>query len=277
MNDLQITKASGERVAFDAEKLISSLQRAGATPGHAAAIGQTIEQQLYDGISSREIYRLAHRLLRKKARHTAARYSLKQALLAFGPSGFPFEQFIARLLKAEGYYVQTGLLRQGRCIDHEIDVLAESDGRVIVGECKFHNRQNRVNDVKIPLYINARFHDLKAGFLNSPEWKDRTIEGWVFTNTRFTDDALQYGQCAKMRLVSWSTPGEYGLRDWVDRTGLHPVTCLTSLTRREKDALLEKQVVLVRELLKAPVALTNIGVKQYRIKKVLEEAGQLCG
>ncbi len=276
MNNIQITKASGESADFEPAKLEQSLRRAGAGQHQAETITRAIEAQLREGMTTGEIYRLAKRMLRKEARHTAARYSLKRALLDFGPSGFPFEQYIARLLKADGYSVENGLLRQGHCIMHEIDVLAQMDGRVLVGECKFHNRQNLVCDVKVPLYIHSRFRDLKAGFLSAPTWSNHNIESWIFTNTRFTDDASQYGQCAGMHLVSWNWPPNGSLRDWVDRSGLHPVTCLTTLTRREKDLLLEKKVVLVRELPANRQLLKTMRVAAGRIPRILDEAEQLC-
>ena len=273
---MHITKASGEKAEFDPQKLLRSLRRAGAGRDRADSIVRTVTRELREGMTTREIYQLAHRMLRKEGHSAAARYSLKQALLALGPSGFPFELFIARLLEADGYRVQTGLIRDGRCVAHEIDVLATDDSRVLLGECKYHHRQSLISDVKIPLYIHSRFRDLEAGFFSTPEWKDRNIEGWIFTNTRFTDDALQYGRCAGMHLISWDTPFDYSLRDWVDRTGLHPLTCLTTLTRREKEQLLENKIVLTKDLLADSRALEDLRLTPMRMKFALKEAEQLC-
>lgn len=275
-NGIYITKATGETVEFDPKKLLRSLHRAGAGRDRADAIARAVKQQLREGMTTREIYQLAHRMLRKEGKLAAARYSLKQALLGLGPSGFPFEQFIARLLEAEGYSVQTGLLRNGHCVAHEIDVLATDDSRVLIGECKYHHRQSLISDIKVPLYIHSRFRDLEAGFFNTPEWKGKSIEGWIFTNTRFTDDALQYGRCAGLHLISWDTPFDYSLRDWVDRTGLHPLTCLTTLSRREKEQLLENKVVLTKDLLENPAVLEPLRLAQARMRGVLDEAEQLC-
>lgn len=275
-NGTYIIKASGEKAEFDSQKLLRSLRRAGAGRERADAIARAVAREIRDGMSTKEIYQMAHRMLRKDRHSAAARYSLKQALLALGPSGFPFEQFIAKLLEADGYTVETGLLRDGRCVTHEMDILARDNGRVLFGECKYHQRQSLISDVKVPLYIHSRFRDLQAGFFNAPEWKDLTIEGWIFTNTRFTDDALKYGRCAGMHLISWDTPFDYGLRDWVDRTGLHPLSCLTTLTRREKEMLLENKIVLTRELLANPAILDILRLAPTRKRGVLEEAEQLC-
>ncbi|MCC6462622.1 MAG: restriction endonuclease [Saprospiraceae bacterium] len=273
---IQITKASGEKAPFNPEKLRRSLHRAGAGKDRSEAIVRAVAVQLREGMTTREIYRLAHRMLRKETRPVAARYSLKQALLGLGPSGYPFERFVGKLLEADGYKVQTGLLREGHCVPHEIDVLAELDGKVIVAECKFHNRQHLVSDVKIPLYIHSRFRDLQAGFLSGPEWQNRQIEGWIFTNTRFTEDALQYGRCSGLQLVAWNTPFDFGLADWIDRTGLHPLSCLSSLTQREKDRLLNHHIVLVREILDAPEVLAPLRLAPDRQRAVLQEAESIA-
>ncbi len=272
-----ITKATGEQVVFDPEKLLRSLRRAGAGRERADAIVREVTAQLRPGMTTKKIFRTAHKMLRKETPHTAARYSLKQALLELGPSGYPFEVFIARLLEAQGMRVQTGLIRDGKCVSHEVDVFGVADGRVLLGECKFHNRQGLVCDVKIPLYIHSRFRDLCAGFLAAPEWEGREPESWVFTNTRFTDDALRYGRCSGMHLIGWDTPYDYGLREWVDRTGLHPLTCLTSLTRHEKNRFLENRVVMARELLAEPTKLDLAEISPGRVRGILKEAEGLCG
>ena len=273
---IQIIKASGEKAPFNPEKLRRSLHRAGAGKDRSEAIARAVALQLHDGMSTREIYRLAHRLLRKEARPAAARYSLKQALLGLGPSGYPFERFVGKLFEADGYKVQTGQLREGRCVPHEIDVLAEADGKVIVAECKFHNRQHLVSDVKIPLYIHSRFRDLQAGFLSGPEGQNRQVEGWIFTNTRFTEDALQYGRCAGLHLIAWNTPFDFGLGDWIDRTGLHPLSCLSSLTQGEKDRLFGHNIVLVREILETPDLLAPLRLAPERQQAVLREAESIA-
>jgi len=277
MEERLITKATGELVVFNPEKLLHSLRRAGAGRERAEAIVREVTAQLRPGMTTKHIFRMAHKMLRKEARHTAARYSLKQGLLELGPSGYPFEVFIARLLEAQGMRVQVGQIREGKCVSHEVDVFGEADGRVLLGECKFHNRQGLVCDVKVPLYIQSRFRDLCEGFLLAPEWEGRKPESWVFTNTRFTDDALRYGRCSGMHLIGWDTPFDYGLREWVDRTGLHPLTCLTSLTRHEKSRLLENRVVMARELLAEPTKLDLADVSPGRVRGILKEAEGLCG
>jgi len=98
----------------------------------------------------------------------------------------------------------------------------------------------------------------------------------VITNTRFTSDALQYGLCAGLNLLSWDYPLENGLKDRIDRLGLYPVTVSTLMTNREKEFLLSRDVVLCRQLINDSFYLDHLGVSDVRKKKILDEIGSLC-
>lgn len=152
-----------------------------------------------------------------------------------------------------------------------MDILAQKNENVLFVECKFHSNQKRTCDVKIPLYINSRILDLKKGWAKIPENKDHKTSGWIVTNTRFTSDALQYGNCAGLTLIGWDYPKKGSLRERIDISGLHPITCLTTLTRREKDFLLNEDIVLIKQLLKQESLLLKMGISPNRQKKVLKE------
>ncbi|MCS7035035.1 MAG: YraN family protein [Saprospiraceae bacterium] len=273
-----IRKASGEEVLFEPSKLRVSLQRAGATADEADAVVQEILKDWRSMTTTKQVYRRAHQLLRRYNRTAASRYSLKQALFALGPSGYPFEAFIARLLEADGFTVEKGTVRNGRCISHEVDIIADNKNKIIFGECKFRNNQRLINDLKVALYVQARYEDLLEGDFKALFLEGRSMCCFIFTNTRFTEDALRYGACVGMTLVGWDSPSGYGLREWVSRTGIHPLTCLHSLTRREKSALVEEhRLILAQDLLRNPAALTSIGIQGSRQKTVLAEAETLSG
>jgi hypothetical protein len=53
---------------------------------------------------------------------------------------------------------------------------------------------------------------------------------------------------------------------------LHPVSCLTSLTRAEKQTLLERGVVLVKDLIDNPYILEQCKISDRRSGSILEEA-----
>lgn len=273
---IQITKASGMKVSFDKEKLKHSLMRSGATHEQAAPIISEVIKMLEDGMSTRKIYKTAFRLLQKMSRPTAARYKLKRAIIELGPSGFPFEQYVAELLTHRGHKTSVGEIVQGHCVNHEIDVIAQKDETHFMIECKFHNRQGYNCDVKIPLYIQSRFLDVEKQWKKSDGHAEKFHQGWVITNTRFSDDASQYGKCMNLQLVGWDYPKNNGLKDWIDQSGLHPVTCLTTLTKKEKQLLLDKKIVLCKNIHNNVSLLKSIGVKQPQLNKVMNECAALC-
>ncbi|RNL85377.1 ATPase [Sinomicrobium pectinilyticum] len=277
MDDTQpiiITKASGEQVDFSYEKLRASLQHTGAGDQLIERIIRTVRNELYPGISTREIYNRAFAMLRKDTSVFASKYKLKNAIFELGPTGFPFEKFIGAVLRYSGYENEIGKVVPGICVDHEIDVFAGKNGTVTLVECKFHSEQGRKCDVKIPLYIHSRFLDIDGAWKKNG--KNNLTEPWVVTNTRFTSDAREYGQCAGLYLLSWDHPKENSLKERIDRLGLYPVTSSTLMTKREKQFLLDKDIVLCRDLYKESFMLDHIGISEKRKKNILREIYELC-
>jgi hypothetical protein len=268
-----ITKADGEQEAFDPAKLDASLTRARASEEARARIISRVQEELRPGMSTEEIYRHAYEMLRREEETPiAARYSVKRAVFALGPSGFPFEQFLAEVLRAHGWSARTGVALTGRCAPHEVDVLAEKNGKKIGIEAKFHNEPGGKTDIKDALYVKARWDDLRA----APEESARIDEGWLVTNTTFTQNAIRYAQCSNLTLVSWDYPRNGNLLDMVEEANVHPLTCLTTLSEGEKHRLLDNRVVLCKSV-SSPHLLEEYGVKPGRIPEVLDEARRLCG
>ncbi|MDR3681390.1 MAG: ATP cone domain-containing protein [Flavipsychrobacter sp.] len=166
-NDIIITKASGNIENFSEDKLRSSLQRAGADEKQIDDIINEISDKIYQGISTKKIYNWAFRSLKNKSRHVASRYHLKRGIMELGPTGFPFERYVGTLLKAQGYSIKIGEIVKGQCVDHEVDVIAEKGNDHFMIECKYHNRQGMICDVKIPLYIQSRFKDIETQWIKS--------------------------------------------------------------------------------------------------------------
>lgn len=272
--EFYIVKKSGEKVKFSFNKLRSSLKYSGATDQIINQIIEKINDELYEGISTNEIYNRAFYLLKKEKGHFASKYKLKKAIYELGPSGFPFENFISAILKNSGYKTSVGVILQGNCVQHEIDVLAHKNNKTIAVECKYHSEEGLNCNVKIPLYINSRYKDVKA-FWNKNK-STKLSKGWLVTNTRFTKDATKYGNCVGLYLLSWDYPPEDSLKDRINRLGLYPITVSTLLTKREKNFLLSREVVLCRQLIGDSFFLNHLGVSEKRKKKVLNEMSILC-
>lgn len=270
---INITKRNGLKAPFDVQKLINSLDRSGVAKSDIEQIIHEVKRNLFEGISTHKVYQMAYSILRKKSHRAAGKYRLKKAIFELGPSGYPFERFVGELLKNQGYTVEVGKIVAGHCIQHEVDVVAEKDDRKYMIECKFHGQPNRKSDVKVSLYIHSRFLDVEKEWKKNEAGNLKFHQGWIITNTRFTADAIQFGKCAGLNMISWDYPQSGSLRDRIDMSGLHPITALQTITKKEKKALLDLDRVLCRNISKEE--LISIGIKPNRINKILVEINDI--
>jgi len=276
MNKIKIKKYSGDLVDFDLEKLKNSLKRTKASEDLIQKIVFAVQNKLYDGISTKEIYQMAYKMLNKRiSKSSASRYKLKKAILELGPTGFPFEKFIAAILREDGFRTEIGVFVKGYCVTHEVDVVAKNDRQHLMVECKYHNQQGRVNDVKIPLYIQSRFLDIDKQSKIREGDNFKFHQGWIVTNTRFSTEAIKYGECAGLKLMSWDYPENNSLSDQINKHGLFPITSLVTLSKKDKERLLEKEFVLCKDICNNPAILTEAGIDRKKHKKILENAHEL--
>ena len=234
---MKVVKRSGEREEFDRQKTIAAVTRAGVSQEEAEVIVRRLESQLYDGITTEEIYHRVHDMLQGRK---AARFSLKKALLRLGPEGENFESYISRLFRTEGFETQTRVTLDGRCVGHEVDVLMTKAGQRVMVECKFHNSLGVRSNIQCALYVYARFLDLKDSYK-----LDRPM---LVTNTRFSSDAERYASCVGMDLLGWRTPEEEGLEGLATRHRLFPVTIL-DMRRNDQSVLLAHRFLVVDDVL----------------------------
>ncbi len=269
-----ITKANGERELFHPEKLYGSLVNSGARADIAERITGEIASELTEGDRTTDIYKKAFRQLRKLERPAAARYSVKRALLELGPSGYPFEDFLGELYRRRGYTTSNRRIIPGRCVEHELDLLASRDDVRLAAEAKFHNNSGIKSDIKVALYVQARFDDIKAGaaYQSDHDFTDRML----ITNTKFTEQAVIFAECVGLTLLSWDYPKEDNLRQLIEKTGVHPLPCLTTLSRAHKQYLMERGVVLCRQLHEHPDELDELGLSGDRRDALFREVNHLC-
>jgi len=249
--------------------------KSGASGKVVKKIMKQIEASLYPGISTKEIYKKAFSLLRKEHRASAAKYKLRNAILELGPSGFPFERYVSHLMEADGYQTEVGIIVEGNCVNHEVDVIATKENQINYLECKFHNKSTFTCNVKTPLYINSRFLDLENKRKSIDHQADKNYAFWIVTNTKFTSEATIYANCAGIQLLSWNYPPKNGVRERIDRAGIHPITCLTTMTKKEKHNLLNNDIILCRHIMDDPKPLEEIGINKGRLAKIMGEAKAL--
>jgi hypothetical protein len=274
--NILVRKVNGEIEIFKVEKLRNSLTRSGATEEEAEKIINSVSLILHDGISSKTIYKKAHSLLKDYNRSSASKYSLKRAIFELGPTGYPFEILISTLLKHKGYETRVSQKLKGKCITHEVDVLAEKNNNLYAVECKFRNDPKAVINIQTPLYVNSRFIDIKESWNNNPENKTEFKQGWLVTNTRFSADSINYSECIGLKLLGWDFPLNNGIKQNVDHYALYPITTLSSLTKQEKNLLIEKEIILTKELYENLEILNILNLKPSKKEKIYEEIKELC-
>ncbi len=271
---IKVTKADGSTEPFHTDKLQNSLRRAGATEGEIEDIVRQTEEVLYEGITTQEIYRLAFEMLRQSDAPIRARYSLRRALFGLGPTGFPFEDFLARLFQKEGYTTTTRVILQGHCAEHELDVAAYKDDHSFVAEAKFHSSPGVKSDLQVVLYSFARLHDLRSAKICNADICG-IKELMVVTNTKFTTTAEKYAECSGRTLLSWDYPKENNLHDRIQKAKVYPVSVLQSISTTQKRALIDRGVIVCSDIIDKPHLLRYAHLSPKRMEQEIAEAESL--
>jgi hypothetical protein len=266
---LSVLKANRKREPFSEQKVLDSIKRARIPEEIQADALAHVKSKVYDGISTEEIYLHILEFLNKSPQpYSRARYSLKESIMMLGPTGYPFEDFIASILTALGYEARVRQMLDGRCVTHEIDILAQKDGKTAMIEAKFHNSPGSRSDVQVALYTKSRFEDVKD--------KNNIQQAWIVTNTKTTTDANVYAQCSGLKVISWSYPEGESLREIIETNHLYPLTMLTSLVQNHKMTLLTHHIILCKELYKNPSLLDILPLSREEKEKVMAEVHFIC-
>lgn len=271
---IKIRKADGTLEYFKVEKLRRSLRRAGAGPEEINDIIKEIDSTLYDGMQTQEIYRHAFELLRQSRSPAAARYSLRRALFNLGPTGFPFEKFLAKLFQQNGYLTRTGITLQGKCAPHEIDIAAYNENHSFVGEAKFHARPGIKSDLQVAMYSYARLLDLKDSKICHDDICG-IKEFWLITNTKFTTTAQAYGECVGLKMLSWDYPKKDNLHDRIQREGIYPITVLQNINASQAETLIARNIILCRDLVEQEHVLRHLHLPKKKHEALLQEAKEI--
>ena len=266
---INVLKADGKLEPFDEAKLRESIKRAGIPPEIQDQVLNHVKGKLYENIPTSEVYKHIEEFFGSSDDHfSISRYSLKKAIMEMGPTGFPFEIYISKILEAQGYKTQTNQIMLGKCVNHEVDVIATKDNEKVMVECKFHNKLGIKSDLHVALYTKARLNDLKE--------KQEFTKAMLVTNTKITVDALAYADCENIDVLAWSYPQGKGIRELVDEFKLYPVTQLSFLTLTQKQELLAKDVVLISQICKDPKILEQISIPENKREEVMKHAQEIC-
>jgi hypothetical protein len=272
-----IQKASGDLQEYKESKLKQSLLNSGADMEVVHEILTTISGWVKNGMTTNQIYSRAFSILRKRQMMVSFKYKLKQAILQFGETGYPFEQLVGQLYEAKGFAVGVGQIVQGKCVQHEIDVVAINKTSELFFECKYSANRKKQLSIQTPLYVKARMDDVMEKRRSLSTHRDLTLFGGLVVNTRFSEDSIKYGECAGLKLISWNYPEGRALKDLIDEAEIYPVTLLNYLTLKEKRMLIESGVVICSQINSDPSVLNPLHLSPKKYDSLMQELKVICG
>jgi hypothetical protein len=295
---MEILKASGNLQDFSQGKLTSNLRRVGlreedidrviiSLNGHISQAGDR-------HLSTKDLRHLVAETLLNFGEGDGvkwrARYLLKEALYAMGPGGHNFEEYVGRLFAVDGFEVAVATILQGKCVTHEVDVYAKKEGQYNFVECKFHNDEGTRTEVTVAMYTHARFRDLhnghESGHSHPPRPdhdhnadhaanKGHVDVGWLATNTKLTEQALDYARCANIQVLSLYLPEHNSITDRVFSRGLFPITSLSPL-KSFAGELIPAGFVLARDVERLELdQAQSLGISQEQLMAAKLEAAAL--
>jgi len=268
-----VVKASGEAEPLDLNKVKEACLRSGTSIETAEEIAQKVSKFAHDGISTREIYRRVFQLLKKYEYPSALKFSLKEAIMRMGPSGFPFETYVSEILKHHGYRTRTRKILKGACTNQEVDIIVEEElpeRKKYMVECKYHNSSGIYTGLKETLYTYARLLDLKEGYEKG--FCERMDGAWLVTNTKISTEAKKYGECKGLKLIGWRYPPERGLERLIEEKSLYPITILESVNKNYLEKLSNIGVIMLKNLqtIKPEVLSKKANIPLKKLNKILE-------
>jgi hypothetical protein len=264
--NFQIYKSHGGLEKFSDQKLYSSLRRSGLRPKQCQLITDKVSREIGEGSKTRDIYRKTLRLVNQSSPVAAVHYSLKKAIFDLGPTGHHFEAFVARYFEEIGYTTKTCQTLNGLLVKHEVDIVGMKNGKRVFVECKFHNRIGIKNDIKIALYVKARWDDLKQGI------EGKKLDAfYLASNTAFTLDAITYANGTGLKLLGVNAPVEKPFLEEIKALQLYPITSLKGLNKHFKNELLSRNILLAKDLPDQINLLVKMGMEERVIDQLIQE------
>lgn len=270
MSALHVVKQNGELEVYTEEKVIHSMDRAGVPSALQPEVLKHIRGQFKNGfLTTDQLFNIVSEFLQRSDKRSGLRINLRKAIFELGPTGFPFEKYLARIFQSRGYKTTVGAHIMGECVMHEIDLILEKDGVIEIAEAKFHNDFGVRTDVQVALYTYARFLDVKV--------KHNFSKVWLITNTKLTLDAITYAQCKGISVLAWNYPNGHNLQNFVEDPKMYPITIIPDLTPVEKQFLIEDNIILCSDLLKLTSSEVKSFpmIKQVHLKKAIASAHAL--
>ena len=267
-----VTKADGSKQLFDREKIVQTCQRIGANPKVAVQVAQEIENNIYEGITTREVLQTIFKLVGQHKPAVKHLFDLKQGISLMEPKP-EFEVFVRVVLAHSGFQVKPNMILKGLCGEHEVDAIAVKDGLTYLVEAKHHSNYHALTGLDESRIARAIIEDVTEGYTSgATEIKiDRAI---IVTNTKYSEHAINYGHCRDILQVGWASPEGFGLRDIVEKHKLYPLSCLRGMSTETRARLVEARIVLIKQLLEQDCLYVErkIGLSHQTVLSMMEKA-----
>ena len=266
-----VQKADGSLQQFDAAKVMKTCLRLGASRRIAEKIVLEIEEQIHDGMRTRDILQMIYSKLRLYQPEISHLMDLRKALSVTSPRAF--EVYIQQLLREHGYTVTPNQIVQGKCIAHEVDAIASKGDQVYLVEIKHHVNYHSPTGLDESRIARAVFEDITDGYQEGTN-SFQVNRAMIVTNTKFSDHSLQYSTCRGIDLIGWSYPVNNGLQDLIEENQFHPLTCLKGLDDDLYSALISNDIIAMKQIINtSPSELAwRTGRSQQAMDKLIHQA-----
>lgn len=272
---MYVTKADGSRQAFEKEKIVRTCLRMGAEEKEARMIADKIEKSLYEGITTKKILQMIFAELENYKPEVKYMIDLREAIGLLRPKP-DFEKFVATVLRAHGYQVQTNQIILGKCVDHEIDVIANKLGEIVYVEVKHHFQHHTFTGLDVFLEANSTYEDLREGFLKGKN-KIKFTRALVVSNTKISDHAWRYSKCRGIDNIGWNSPRDAGLERMIEEKKLYPITLLKNLDKDDEAKLGDAGIILLNQLLgRSETEISKMtNISRERLGKLISAASEI--
>jgi hypothetical protein len=261
-----VVKRTGERVPFDEQKLVRSLQRAGAGSAEIQRILSKTNKILYDGITTKKIFEFVFKELKQSNPAISSKYNLKKAIINLGKSGFVFEKYIARLFEQQGYKTRLNAIVKGKFVEHEIDISAQKNGESLMIECKHHTKPWLGCHIDVALATYARFLDVQKNYTKPV----------LVTNTKFTTTVIKYAQGTGLGLIGWKYPATNSLEKQIEDNRTYPITVLNIPSQAVNTCLKNNVLTVIDTARMNPEQLSHkTRINKQTATNIIEQSRQL--
>lgn len=246
---VNIRKWDGSTEPFDRSKVLRTCHRLKLSNYDAEEVVDQIEKKLFEGIDSKRIIEMIFEFGKRHRSRLGHMIDLREAIAMMRPKP-DFEQFVAVLLEYDGYKTVTNQILMGKCVDHEIDVIATKGNDVIYVEVKHHTQFHTFTGMDTFLQVNSTFEDLKEGYL-AGNHKFNFSRCMVVLNTRVSEHARRYAECKGIGAMGWGVPERAGIETHIHDKELYPVTIFKGVEPGVFAKLGDSGVYTIRQIAEA--------------------------